>query len=166
MANSAGYFFLNLSISNDNNNFTLPLKLTAYNSLTYECDSSRQICKSLVTKEESNSIQNILIIVFVILGSVLIVALIVGLVSFWRYKSNHTKRLVRPVIDEPKKNEDIVDNSCIEKDLQPFPEVLEQTETENEDQQHIEANEEEPIEKLEEKIIPLQTSETDALYNR
>ena len=48
MIDLAGYSFLNLSISNDNINFTSPLRMTAYNSRLYICDSSKQSCTRLV----------------------------------------------------------------------------------------------------------------------
>jgi hypothetical protein len=157
-ANEAGYLFLNFSISNDNVNFTLPLRMTAYNSLLYDCDSSSQSCRNLGSNEESRNTQTILIIVFVILGFVLIVGLIVAAVSYWKYKKNISKRTVVPAKEDPQ----VLDASpiyfeaqTIEITEETFPE---QTETENET---LEQNEIEiPIER----IIPIETSETDALY--
>ena len=59
LTQTAGYYYLNLSISNDNINFTSPLTILAYNSKKYQCSSETLACNSVVCK-----INNILRLIF------------------------------------------------------------------------------------------------------
>ena len=52
--NAIGYYFLNFSISNDNQTFSFPpVTLIAYNSTSYTCSSTTLTCTSITPVKKS-----------------------------------------------------------------------------------------------------------------